>query len=209
MNDTASPDKPSQAFLQNEDVAWAAINTPLFPEELHTFCRQDIERLFRINPYLEFNRWEAIGDNRYSFSGKNASRTPAFAFDLRLKVEEVQNGLTVHYDNGIKERTVFQIEPSDTGSKLTIHEFYRQVEQDDDALEEVDRSLTTWAGDLQKYLVMWKKWRWIPPWRWYMNHVWNGMKPTGRRIAYMFWWITLVEIALIFLGIGIYFAELS
>ena len=71
----------------------------------------------------------------------------------------------------------------------------------------MDRSLTTWAGDLQKFLINWKRWRGFAPWRLYMRRVWQPMKPMGRRIAYIFWWITLVEILLILLGIGIYWAE--
>jgi len=33
------------------------------------------------------------------------------------------------------------------------------------------------------------------------------MKPTARRITYMLLWISLVEIALLTLGVGIYFFE--
>jgi hypothetical protein len=33
------------------------------------------------------------------------------------------------------------------------------------------------------------------------------MKPAGRRITYMLLWITVVEFALIALGVGIYFVE--
>ena len=40
-----------------------------------------------------------------------------------------------------------------------------------------------------------------------MRNVWQRLKPSGRRITYMFWWITLVEIALIALGVGIYLVE--
>ncbi len=42
-----------------------------------------------------------------------------------------------------------------------------------------------------------------------MDRIWKRLKPTGRRITYMFWWITLVEIALIVLGVAIYLVEHS
>ncbi len=40
-----------------------------------------------------------------------------------------------------------------------------------------------------------------------MKRVWQPMKPSGRRITYMLLWISLVEIALIALGAGIYWSE--
>lgn len=194
-----------------EDAAWASINTPLEVKELIEFCQTDIERLFRINPYLEFRTWKSLGDNRYLFAGRNFSQEEAFDFDLEMLVEALPDGLRVDYLGGLKESSTFKIEPSPHGSKLTIHENYNPLPEDQRKarLGEVDRSLTTWAGDIQKFLVIWKQWRWFRPWRWYMRHVWQKMKPSGRRIAYMFWWITLVEIALIVLGAGIYLAEYS
>ena len=195
----ASPDEAPNA-------AWAAVNTPLTPPELLAFCREDVERLLRINPYLEFACWQRLADNRYHFCGRNSSQAQPFDFDLELGVEETPEGLRIRYSGGLKQETLFEVEPSAHGSRLTIRDIYPAL-ADELNTGAVDRSLTTWAADIQKYLVTWKQWRWLPPWRWYMRRVWQRMKPTGRRIAYMFWWITLVEIALILLGAGIYMAE--
>ena len=196
-------------FPEASDAAWASINTPLSPEDLLDFCLGDIERLFRINPYLEFEDWKNLGDNRFACSGKNNSQDQPFRFDLKLDVEELTDGLRVRYTGGVKLDTLFKIERSAFGSKLIIQEQYLSLdpEQMQLKLAEVDRSLTTWVGDIQKYLVMWKQWRWFAPWRWYMRMVWKPMKPAGRRITYMFWWITLVEILLIMLGVTIYWVE--
>ncbi|HBH35236.1 MAG TPA: hypothetical protein DDW45_02175 [Gammaproteobacteria bacterium] len=195
----------------NRDAAWASINTSLSPQELLSFCQEDVERLFRINPYLEFRHWVRLDDTRYSFSGRNSSQQKPFDFDVELQVDETPDGVHVHYKGGLKRETIFQIDSSTHGSKLTIHENYPPLDEDEreQKLGEVDQSLTTWAGDIQKFLVMWKQWGWLAPWRWYMRNVWRRMKPSGRRIAYMFWWITLVEIVLIVLGTGIYLAEYS
>ncbi|MEN8213842.1 MAG: hypothetical protein ABFR19_05700 [Pseudomonadota bacterium] len=193
------------------DAAWAAINTPLAEQELLSFCREDVERLFRINPYLEFRRWERLAEGRYAFSGRNISQQQPFDFEVELDVEETPDGLRVLYRGGLKSETIFQVDASSHGSKLTIHENYPSLDEgeQEQRLGEVDQSLTTWAGDIQKFLILWKRWSWLGPWRWYMRTVWQRMKPSGRRIAYMFWWITLVEIALIVLGAGIYLAEYS
>lgn len=194
---------------QEENSAWAEVHLPLPPAELRAFCQEDPERLLRINPYLEFTRWLAVGDGEYIFSGRNHSQEEPFDFDLRVRAAPLADGLRLQYVGGLKCATQLTIEPSPHGSKLTIRETYRDIDTEagEDQLATVDRSLTTWAGDLQKYLVLWKQWRWLPPWRFYMRRVWQPMKPMGRRIAYIFWWITLVEFALIMLGAGIYWVE--
>ena len=64
-----------------------------------------------------------------------------------------------------------------------------------------------WAEYLQRYLLMWVRWRRFGMWRWYMRRVWQPMKPASRRITYILLWISVVEIALIALGVAIYFIE--
>ena len=198
MNDVAI-DAPIAA----DDAAWAAINTPLSVDELKVFC-QDIERLFRINPMLEFNAWEQLAENSYRMAVKNISQEQPFEIDVKMEIEHRNDEVVVHYKGGLKKQTVFRIEPSEFGSKLTlIDEYGSEV----DNLNEVDKSLVNWADYLQRYLILWNKWSGHGWWRWYMKRVWQPMKPSGRRITYMFWWITLVEVALIALGAGIYWSE--
>lgn len=206
MSEVAIADAPIAA----EDAAWAAVNTPLSVDELKVFC-QDIERLFRINPMLEFNTWEQLANNRYRMAVKNISQEQPFNLDVELEVEQQPDEIVIHYANGIKKKTIFKIEPSEYGSKLTIIDDYGNLSEEERSarINEVDKSLVNWADYLQRFLITWKKWskhRW---WRWYMKRIWQPMKPTGRRITYMFLWITLVEIALIVLGAGIYWSEFS
>lgn len=201
INEAAAP-------TESEDAAWASFLTPLSVETLKTFCL-DIERLFRINPYLEFDCWEQRGENRYHFRGRNSSQEPAFEFELDLNVEPTEDGLVIRYDQGVKTSTTLRIEPADVGSKLTIIEDYsgRPEVERNDHLQEVDKSLTRWAGDLQEFLMMWQRWSRFSLWRWYMRRIWQPLKPTGRRIVYMFIWISVVEVALIALGAAIYWNE--
>jgi len=204
-----SDNKPSNIPAAN-DSAWASVNTPLSAAELKNFCR-DIIRLYRINPMLEFKESKIISDNEFLFSGSNISHETPFDFEFNLTVKETGTGFEINYDKGIKSKTIFVVEEAETGSKLTITDYYdRMSEQERKShLGEVDKSLVNWAEYLQRYIVMWKKWRWLGFWRWYMNKVWLPMKPTARRITYMIWWITLVEVSLIALGVGIYFAEFA
>ncbi|MFV1996739.1 MAG: hypothetical protein ACC641_01885 [Acidiferrobacterales bacterium] len=191
-----------------EDSAWAAVNTPLSVEHLTKFCG-DVERLFRINPMLDFTSFESLGNNRYAMCGQNISQEPPFEFDVAFKVTKLNDGLKIDYEDGIKSSTSIKIEPSEFGSKITLTDAYERltVDQREQRMGEVDKSLNTWANYLQRFLIMWKRWRYIPPWRWYMHYVWQPMKPMGRRITYILLWVTVAEIALISLGVAIWFAE--
>lgn len=198
-----------QAPTAAENSAWAEFRTPYNVEQLKSFCCDDVERLFRINPYLEFKKWERIAADKFHVIGKNISQSEPFEFDYELTVAAIDEGLRVEYKNSLKKCTLFKIGPDETGSKLTIVDEYLNLSETEAAARagEVDKSLSTWAEYMLRYILTWKKWSWLAPWRWYMRRVWQPMKPMSRRITYMLIWITVFEIALIALGVAIYFAE--
>lgn len=192
----------------SEDIAWVSFLTPLGVSALVEFCQKDIERLLRINPFLEFKEWRDLGENRLHFIVRNLSQADPFELDTEFTYEIQPAGLKLEYKDGIKLSTTFQVESAEEGSKLTITDYYNphlSEEEKRAQLGEVDKSLQVWASDLQQYLIRWNKWARFAPWRWYMTKIWQPMKPTARRITYMLLWISLVEIALILLGVGIYF----
>lgn len=199
-----------------QDAAWAILHTPMSEIELNQFC-QDIERLFRINPMLNVEKWQALSPNRYYFAGQNISQKPPFDFELIMTVEQSPNNIQIHYEQGLKTRTTFVIEPVSSQqnatdppqSKLIITDFYGGLPEAERAqqLHEVDKSISVWANDLQQYLLNWKKWSQYGLWRWYMRHIWQPMKPMGRRITYILFWMTVVELAFIFLGTALYYLE--
>ncbi len=201
MNEFTAP-------ITTEDAAWASVKTPLKLDELKAFCA-DIERLFRINPMLEFKQWEKLADDSYRMAVKNISQETPFELETELQLEYQADGITIHYSNGVKKKTVLQFEPSTEGSRLTIIDDYAGLSETErqEHLHEVDRSLTNWADYLQRYFILWQRWSRFGLWRWYMHSVWQPMKPTGRRITYILLWITVVEIALLALGTAIYFIE--
>ena len=198
MNDVSTP----------EDVAWASTNTPLTVDALKDFCT-DIERLYRINPMLEFEHWDSKSGDRFIFAGRNISQEQPFDFEYELSASKLGNGIRIDYDRGIKSSTTFTIEPAPQGSKLMITDRYERLptEERRTHLHEVDKSLAIWAQYLQQYLISWQRWSRFGLWRWYMRRVWQPMKPAGRRITYILLWITAMEIALITLGAAIYFVE--
>jgi len=206
---------PKTDEKNDTDAAWAVLHTPLSTIELKIFCR-DIERLFRINPMLNFHKWQQLKENRYRFAGQNISQQPPFEFDFILTVRQLSEGLQIDYDHGLKSRTTLIIEPTanqsgqlEHRSRLTITDYYDGLPENERVkqLHCVDKSISVWANDLQQYLMGWHQWSRFRLWRWYMKQVWQPMKPMGRRITTILLWVTLAELALISLGGAIYFLE--
>jgi hypothetical protein len=186
-----------------EDAAWITIETPLSPLELQLFI-QDPERLFRINSLLEIYRWESMDDGRINIEALNLSNGKRV--NSELAIEAVDGGIRVSYDRLLKRSTSFQVEPSPAnGSKLIITDDYSGIAETEKRrrLDEVDRSLSQWGRDLHAYLQIWHRWSWLSPWRWYMQRVWQPMKPSARRITRWIVWITLAEMAVALLLIAI------
>lgn len=202
MNELSSPE------ASEDDSAWASINTPLSVDALKEFCA-DTERMFRINPMLEFTSWEPTSENSFRFSGRNISQKEPFDFEVELTVSEQGDEFKIEYDQGVKSSTVFKVEGTEQGSKLTITDRYDRLpaKEREAHMHEVDQSITVWAQYIQKYLVIWKRYSRYGLWRWYMRRIWQPMKPNARRITYMLLWITVVEIALIALAAAIFFTE--
>jgi hypothetical protein len=203
----SSTNEPSAQNAEN-DSAWASVITPLSVEALMEFCA-DTERLFRINPMLVFTKWEQTSENSFDFSGENSSQDKAFEFEFGLTVSKLDDGYRIDYDKGVKSSTVLKIEAAEKGSKLTITDHYDRLpaSERESQLHEVDQSIVIWAEYLQKFCISWNSWSKFALWRWYMRRIWQPMKPTARRITYMLLWITVVEIALLALGAGVYYNE--
>jgi hypothetical protein len=188
-----------------QDAAWVAIETPLAASRLAEFCG-DIERLYRINPYLEVRYWRAHADGaRVAY--RNLSNNRDYELTLKL-IRATDRAFAVHYDQGIKHATRFTIEPAENGSRLLITDDYSGAGLNPD-LGEVDRSLHAWGMALRDYLRREARWGRLAPWRWYMRRVWVPMKPSARRIAYILLIVTLAEVALFALVMAIYWTERS
>jgi hypothetical protein len=185
------------------DAAWVVIDAPLDPDALAEFCL-DLERLYRINPYLEFRAWRRTGPDAFAAAFRNLSNQREFALKLVCERGSARD-FTVHYSPGIRRSTRFEIEAAAGGSRLRITDDYSGAASPD--IGEVDRSLHAWGVALKQYLLRERRWSWCPPWRWYMRRVWVQMKPAARRITFMILLITLAEIALIALVMAIYWAE--
>lgn len=199
----------SDAPAPAEDKAWVKIETPLSPAALREFCG-NLERLYRINPALQFRVWQPCGSDRYHAEWRNLSNGCDESLDLQL-VPESEWTLRVDYAEGLKALTRFTIEPAPGGAGLTITDDYDRLPEAERTarLDEVDRSLPHWGRGIQRYLLRQHRWGWFPPWRWFMRRLWLPMTPSGRRIVWWLWVITLAEFAFFLFVLVIYVIERS
>lgn len=197
----------SETKSQN-DQAWVTIDIPLPLEEVKEFC-QDVERLFRINPLLEFSICRSVNDEQLYLQGKNLSN--AQAFDIELRREIITDGFKLHYKTGLKRSTSITVTAVDDGSQLKIMDDYSGTSEDErnERLNEVDKSLQAWGGAIRSYLKSWKRWSGFPLWPWYMRRVWLPMKPSARRITSMLIAITALEFVAFLMVFTIFWLELD
>ncbi len=191
------------------DAAWVSIETPLSGDALLAFCRENPERLFRINTLLRFDEWHRLGPNDHRVRLRNLSND--CALETELHIETVADGLRVVYDTGLKSFTEFRVADSDGGSTLTVTDDYSgsPAEERQARADEVDRSLIQWGHDLHHYLGRWKRWSRYAAWRWYMNRIWLPMTPMGRRVVFALVVISALEF-FAFLGVfAIFVLELD
>ncbi len=177
----------------NRDAAWVSVENPLTLHELRTFIT-DLERLYRINSLLEVNRWHAESTSSIQVDLNNLSNGKSLCTNITM--EQRADGLLIRYLDGLKTSTHLKMEENANGSsRLTITDDYSAIPEGQrrERLDEVDRSLPQWGQDLHSYLRSWKRWSWLPPWRWYMGAVWLPMKPSARRITRWIFWITAAE----------------
>ncbi len=195
-------------MTSTDNKAWAEFKTPLRQDALIHFCR-DIEQLFKINPYLEIKQWKNLGPQKYFIDVVNHSQNHTFSLKTNIYVTDIDDGIKIEYENGIKSETILKTLSIPEGSKLKITEKYHSPSSNDTAneLSSVDKSLTKWAEEVQNYVIDWQRWSWFLPWKLYKQRIWLPMKPMARRITYMIIWISIIEIALILLGVTIYFLE--
>lgn len=186
------------------DAAWVKIETPLSVAALAEFCT-DLERLYRINPYLEFKSWQTLSAGRYRAQLKNLSIGREIDLEMSLHQESPYE-FAVRYARGIKQSTRFTISAARGGSTLLIVDDYSGATPERD-LDEVDRSLHAWGVALREYLDREQRWGWCAPWRSYMRRIWVPMRPAARRITFIILLVTLAEIALFVLVMAIYWVE--
>jgi len=195
------------AELSGQDASWVVIDTPLGLEELRCFCG-DVERLYRINPYLEIQAWQPLAVGGFLVTWRNLSNEQAATLELRRE-PELEYAFSVAYSEGIKRRTRFSLEPAPGGSRLVITDDYASLSEEERAnrIAEVDKSLNAWGWALHAYLRREHRWGSNPLWRWAMRRFWLPMRPAARRIAMLIVLASLAEFAFFLLVALIWWIE--
>jgi hypothetical protein len=188
-----SPAIPPPAGIDVRDAAWARIPTGLAPEALAARL-SDVEVLLRLNPYYTFSTLKATAPDRYHAEFENQSNQQQLVLDIAVE-KGPGTGLTLHYSGGMKRRTLFTIEPSGSHSLLVVTDDYSGIPEAERQQREaeVDKSLLAWAEALRIYFLRLRRYARIPGWQWYIRRLWIPMKPSGRRIVWLLYLITLVE----------------
>lgn len=201
------PDAPERQ--DGRDAAWVTVEVPMPAPDLLAFCREDVERLFRINSLLRFDEWRRTGENDHHVRLRNLSNERTLETDLH--VERLPDGLRVDYAGGLKTTTEFRVAEAAGTATLTVTDDYsgtplaeRQARAD-----EVDRSLAQWGYDLRHYLTRWQRWSRYAPWRWYMTRVWQPMTPVGRRVVFALVVISALEFVAFLMVTTIFVLELE
>ena len=191
------------------DAAWVTVQTPLSRGALLDFCRENVERLFRINSLLRFDEWRRVGPNGHHVRLRNLSNEQALETDLH--VEALQDGLRVRYGSGLKTTTEFRVAQVASGSTLTVTDDYSgtPVEERRARADEADRSLVQWGHDLHHYLGRWNRWSRHTVWRWYMDRIWLPMTPVGRRVVFALVVISALEFFVFLMVLAVFVLELD
>ena len=190
-----------------QDASWVTIDTPLGLAELRSFCA-DIERLYRLNPYLEIQAWQPLAANTYRVDWRNLSNAHAATPELRVEPES-EHAFSVAYSEGIKRRTRFALEAAPGGSRLIITDDYAGLSEEERArrLDEVDKSLAAWGWALHAHLRREHRWGSNLLWRWFMRRFWLPMRPAARRITTLIILASLAEFAFFLLVALIWWIE--
>lgn len=197
------PASPLQAPAgAGEDAAWVMVPTALPPEAVLRLL-DDPERLLRVNPRWIFETWQrdTAGGFRLRVRDTLGGRT----WSTGGQLEHCVDGLRLCYSEGLKASTRFRVEADGTGSRLWVIDDYSglPVSEREARIDEVDRSLPAWGEALGRYLAAWHRWGRWRSWRWYIERVWRRMTPQARRIVRLLIWVSVFELAVFLLLVGV------
>lgn len=183
---------PGDAALP-DSAAWAQAEIPLPPPALFDFLA-DVERLFRLNPYLDIQSWESAPQGGFRLRAANEANGCRYEVTARLEVLRQGAAFTLTYDRGLKRATEFAVEPAGAGSLLTVIDHYHPVDDpQDQRLREVDRSLVPWVAAIRRHVRGRARYGRLPAWRWWTERFLLGMPPRQRRIVRLIVWVSALE----------------
>lgn len=201
-----------------EDAAWISVDLPLSPGDLFA-ALQNLERLFRLNPYLEIDTWQEEKPGQL-YLGKqirfdSLNEMNGLRQNATLTVTEMQPGVsfTLSYADGLKRASIVTVqELAPSSSRLVLKDCYpAQIDaaEREARASEVDNSLVPWGAAIHRYFVRRARWGWLPLYGWFQDRFWLKMPPRQRRIARLIIWTTALEFVVFLFVFIIYWLELA
>jgi hypothetical protein len=201
-----------------EDSACISVDLPLPVAELYTFLHK-IERLYRLNPFLEIKSWQEEKPGSI-YPGKQIrvetlNEMNGLQLRVSMEVGELQPDVafSLRYDTGLKQTTIFTVQRlTPVSSQLIVKERYPgeiSVAEREARLNEVDRSLVPWGAAIHSYFMRRRRWGWLPFYNRLQDSFWLGMTPRQRRIARLLIWTTALEFVVFLFVFIIYWLELG
>ena len=199
----AEPQTPPQTG--DSDYARLEIETPLPAQQLVKFFSDPL-RLLRLNPLITFKEIERQAPDRWRLSGHNEANGREFDVTARLITSE--SGWRILWDGWLKSETRLEISGGRRG-RLIITDDYSAtpLAERRRRTDEVDTSFNAWGQAVHRYLRNLKRFAWLPGWRWFMTGPWINMKPAGRRISVLLFWLTVAEFVFFLMVFAIFWVE--
>ena len=195
---------------EEPDFARLEIETPFDAGWLRRFL-DDPERILRLNPFMEFSRFERLSADSWRIAGRNLALERDF--DAAFRRETLPDGgFRLHWEGLLKTRTEVRIVESPDGTaKLVVTDDYSGTPEEERRrrMDEVDTSFMPWGQAVWRYLRNWKRWSWLPGWKWYMGRYWLHMKPAARRITFILLVLFAMETVLVLFVLLILWLELD
>ena len=187
------------------DAAWVKIVSRIDAQSLMDFC-QNIERLFRLNPYLNLESWTMPAHNLIDAKWQNSSNINEFTVETNIEVSYLPNEIRLRYSCGLKKETSLLIRALEQGSSLTVIDDYSSGEnqtEDPAVSDQIDRSLQAWGASLRSFLFHYHYLRKIPGIELVVDRFWIRLSTMARRITYLLVVITIFELILLLVFAGV------
>ena len=178
---------PPRSGLDN--AAWITISTKLSADSLLEFC-SDVERLYRLNPFLRIFSWQTLGKNKIQADWENQSMAMDSRTTTQFEMAYTNNEIQLKYLSGIKLATYLIIDATHNGSQLTIIDDYGDSKKNTD----VDKSLTAWGRSLKRFFDHYAYLHHIPFAKTIIDRYWIQFSPFTRRISYILVALTVIEL---------------
>ena len=185
----------SPAPHADKDAAWVSIETRAQLSEVQRFC-SNVERLFRINPYLRIHSWIRSEQDVYRVELRNLSNGLDERFVMSARHKD--DTLLLAYEDRLKRSTSIEFERCDRGTRVRITDDYSGPPESERTARsgEVDRSLTAWGQALSGYLDSERRFGRFGLWHAWLDRIWLRMSPAARRITLILLAIAIAEVAL-------------